>query len=551
MGTLEVAPKIIASDPVELLRAENRILELAARNVALEEVLELLAVSAEQLVGDGVLCSILLLDEAGRHLLHGAAPSLPAPYNEAIHGIEIGPEVGSCGTAATTGCEVIVRDIATHPYWANFKDLALGHGLRACWSTPILSSRGEVLGTFAMYYQRPAEPDSEARTVVDLLSRTAALVIERAQLHESLTRKIAEHTKTEKLLLAAHQAARLATWSWNLKDDSITFASGSAEIFGKPLREIRNREELLRQIHPEDRQRFSAASQRSVETRGDYEVEYRILGGGETRWILSHGRPVCEDGGECTAVVGVSAEITERRRAEEALHASEKLAATGRLAATIAHEINNPLEAVTNFIYLARHHPDLPPSMMRYLDIADQELARVTHIAQQTLGFYRDTTGPSVVDLAMLIEDVRLVYQRKLKYKNIELQTECGAGLTLKALQGELRQVLSNLLANAIDACGENARIRIRARRTTGSGGSPEIRLTIADNGCGIDREIRSRLFTPFFTTKQEVGTGLGLWVSQGIVGRHGGRLRFRSACGERRGTVFTISLPVEPRRTH
>jgi signal transduction histidine kinase len=231
----------------------------------------------------------------------------------------------------------------------------------------------------------------------------------------------------------------------------------------------------------------------------------------------------------------------ENARLSGALIQAEKLAATGRLAATVAHEINNPLEAVTNYIYLAKRHPGLPDSVNRHLDYADQELTRVGRIAQQTLGFYRDNSGPVKVDLGKAAEDVLTIYERKLHHKALRVVREIQPGLTLLTLEGELKQAISNLIANAIDACADGGVIRVRARAFTTSG--PRIRFTVADNGSGIAPKVREKLFTPFFTTKEQVGTGLGLWTTRNLLEKQGGSIRVRSVEGV--GTVVSLSLPA------
>lgn len=169
-----------------LLEGQNRALQLANDGARLGEVLEVLVRTAESQSDGSFIGSILLLDEDGRHLRHGAAPSLPAAYNEAIDGIEIGPAVGSCGTAAHFGHAIFVTDIARDPLWANFRDLALQHGLRACWSTPFLSKDGSVLGTLALYYREPRGPTERDRETVKLIGNTAAMVIEHARLQANL-----------------------------------------------------------------------------------------------------------------------------------------------------------------------------------------------------------------------------------------------------------------------------------------------------------------------------------------------------------------------------
>jgi len=217
----------------------------------------------------------------------------------------------------------------------------------------------------------------------------------------------------------------------------------------------------------------------------------------------------------------------------------------GRLAATVAHEINNPLEAVTNFIYLARHQPGLSEKVLRYLDYADQELKRVAHIAQQTLGFYRDSSHPVLLPLTDLVEDVLTVYERKAKYKAITMERRIAPGLSIYGLQGELKQILSNLVANAIDASGDHGRIVVHAWSSRHfQSGQRGVRISIADNGAGIHEKDKAKLFLPFFTTKKDLGTGLGLWITRDLLEKKGGHIRFRSRDSQPSGTVMSIYLP-------
>jgi PAS domain S-box-containing protein len=255
--------------------------------------------------------------------------------------------------------------------------------------------------------------------------------------------------------------------------------------------------------------------------------------------------PALDRKGKIERLVAVSRDITELRTAQQLAIQSEKLAGAGRVAATIAHEINNPLEAVTNFIYLALTAEGLPEAVSRHLEIADRELARVSQIAQQTLGFYRDTSSVRRISLANLIRDVLVVYERKLAYKQIETAVSISPELELYGRQGELRQALSNLLTNAIDASRPGGKIWLRARpsRRWNHGGEEGVRITLADNGSGMSSEVQKRIFVPFFTTKAEVGTGIGLWATKTLIEQQGGTLRFRSRQGERSGTAMAIFL--------
>ena len=256
--------------------------------------------------------------------------------------------------------------------------------------------------------------------------------------------------------------------------------------------------------------------------------------------------PIFDSDGRVIAASAIARDIGERIKTEETLRKTEKLAAAGRLAATIAHEINNPLAAITNLLYLARKNPSLDGKAKRYLDLAQEELGRVAHIARQSLGFYRDTSIPGTVEISAALDEIVALYGRRIDSKGIHLETEYGPGLAIHAFPGEIRQLLSNLLVNAIDACGSGGQLRIRAtsRNDWNHNRRSGVRITIADNGCGIPKPHLARLFEPFFTTKEDVGTGLGLWVSKGIVQRHGGSIRVRSStrAGES-GTVFSLFL--------
>ncbi|HEX3373649.1 MAG TPA: ATP-binding protein [Edaphobacter sp.] len=238
-------------------------------------------------------------------------------------------------------------------------------------------------------------------------------------------------------------------------------------------------------------------------------------------------------------------EAAARRRAEEALRRSEKLAASGRLAASIAHEINNPLEAISNAIYLARSCP--PGEIATYLKIADEELARVAQITKQTLGFYRETATPGVVKLSSLLDDLLILFKRKFEAKNLSVKKQYRDELELWGLEGELRQAFANQIANAIYAMPRNGflTIRIRRSRSWANGQCPGTAVSLIDNGSGISEESLPKIFDPFFTTKQDVGNGLGLWITHDIVTRHGGYIHVRSkAHASSSGTIFTTFLP-------
>lgn len=230
----------------------------------------------------------------------------------------------------------------------------------------------------------------------------------------------------------------------------------------------------------------------------------------------------------------VEQQLEEHARTEAALVKTERLATAGRLAATIAHEINNPLEAVTNLIYLARSAS--PEEARRYLRMVEEELSRIAHITKMTLAFYRDSGTPTPVDMASVVQEVLDLYHTKLSARNIQVQTDVKCAQKVLGSKGELRQVLANLVANAVDVLPRAGILSLQARDSHAG-----VELLVSDTGPGIPPENLDRIFEPFFTTKAELGTGLGLWVSRQIVEKHGGTLAVESSPA---GTCFIVSLP-------
>ncbi|UWZ86791.1 ATP-binding response regulator [Occallatibacter riparius] len=241
----------------------------------------------------------------------------------------------------------------------------------------------------------------------------------------------------------------------------------------------------------------------------------------------------------------ILSDVTDRKLAEYALRTAEKLAATGKLAHSIAHEINNPLEALTNLIFLARTSDDIE-FVQELLTKANAEVERVGRITKQTLAFHRDTQLPVSLDVAALLSEVVAMYHSVSLAKQVNLVLDARTGPQVRGYPGQLRQVFSNLLRNAAEAAPRNSNVIVRVR-TVERHGIRGVRVTVHDRGPGIPHDIRKRLFDPFFTTKELKGSGLGLWVSQGLVSRHNGTIRFRSS--ERaaaHGTTFEVFLPED-----
>ena len=281
----------------------------------------------------------------------------------------------------------------------------------------------------------------------------------------------------------------------------------------------------------------------------DQELSWTAPDGKGARTFQTSYFPVLVGNDEVRWVGAIVAEVTERKRAEEAMRRSEKLAAVGRLAASIAHEINNPLESVTNLLYLIRHHHSLDDTAREYSVLAQQELSRVAGITQQTLRFYRQSSHPLDVQLPEILRSVLVLHHAKMQAPRIDVRLRLKDDAVLFGYAGELRQVFANLIGNAIDAMPAGGCIWLRAcdARRNGRRG---VKVTVADTGTGMTEQVRQRIFEPFFTTKEATGTGLGLWVSAEILNKHRALIKVRSRVARHRGdwsgTVFTIFFPFD-----
>jgi two-component system, NtrC family, sensor kinase len=233
--------------------------------------------------------------------------------------------------------------------------------------------------------------------------------------------------------------------------------------------------------------------------------------------------------------------LATEQAARAALIQSEKLATAGRMAAAIAHEVNNPLEALTNLIYLMEVSPEATPSIREVAATALGEISRLAHITRQTLGFYRELKAPTTLDLSESVIDTLDLYRNRQQEGDVSFQLDLGKGLDIQGIRGEIRQVISNLVVNAMEATGPGGKIMISARRA-----EDKAVLTIADDGPGIDPLQLAKIFEAFYTTKQGTGTGLGLWISQNIVEKHGGTIEASSrTAAENHGTEFILTFPL------
>jgi PAS domain S-box-containing protein len=279
----------------------------------------------------------------------------------------------------------------------------------------------------------------------------------------------------------------------------------------------------------------------------DHFETVRIAKSGERIEVSLSVSPVRDAHENVVGAAKIVRDIRETRKIERALRTTEKLAAAGRLAATVAHEINNPLEAVNNLVFLAKREAGDASRVSEHLRLAERELDRVSHIVRQTLGFYRDTSAPTRCDVSKIFDDLLVLYEKRFEARNIRVIKQYESNPDISAFAGEIRQAFSNLLSNAMDAMPSGGCLVIRVSKTHEWSNSfqPGVRVTILDTGTGIPSHVREDLFEPFFTTKAEVGTGLGLWITKNIVEKHRGNIRFVSRTGSRgHGTAFSIFLP-------
>lgn len=303
-----------------------------------------------------------------------------------------------------------------------------------------------------------------------------------------------------------------------------------------------------RVVYPDDLAACEQAWTRAIREHTGFSLEARLRQNptGDYHWYMiravTFGADTDAPRWLCTAT-----DVQEQRTREEALRTAEKLAVTGRMAATIAHEINNPLESLTNLVFLLKQEPSLSAHGRKYVNMAEYELQRVSAITKQTLAFYRDTSTPSPIRVEDLAQDVMRLFTPRFRTKNISTEVMVESGCVIHATRGDLRQVLINLISNAIDAVPHGGSVRVRA--TTLSGSKPSMaRVVVEDSGPGVPPENLERLFTPFFSTKGEHGTGLGLWVSKGIVEKYGGTITIGSRPqpeGANR-TQVQITMPCE-----
>lgn len=353
-------------------------------------------------------------------------------------------------------------------------------------------------------------------------------------------------------LRMTQQATKSGTWEWKITTNTYYWSPEYYSLLGlRPWVEP-TYQNWLGVMHPEDRDRVHLAMRHALETGKEYaEFDYRVTDSDfHTHWIRARGSILRDDDNHPILMLGVSMDITERKQSESLLIQTEKLVSAGRMAATIAHEINNPLESVTNLVFLAKNNLADTVSASGFLHTAEQELARMSHLTRQTLGFYRETAAPHKLRVSEILQELQMLYTPKLKKKDIQFELRVRSEIEIAAVGGELRQVFGNLISNSIDAVSHGGTLRVQVSSAKNPNGQPMpgVRVTFLDDGPGILHSHRSRIFEPFFTTKKDIGTGLGLWVTRNLVEKHGGAVNLRSRTTPGKSyTAFSIFFPMIP----
>jgi len=545
----------------DLFESQGEIIDLLANGASLREVLDHIALLVERLAPPA-LCSIVLLKRDGKHLRPAAAPSLPEAYCEAIEGVEIGPNCGSCGTAAFTGKPVIVTDIATDPLWEAPREFVLSFGLRACWSLPIVTEAGTVLGTIAMYYREPRAPSDHDFGLLEPCARLVRLALAQHRNEEELR-------ETEARWNLAAEATNIGTYDVELTTGADIWSAQFKRILGLPETTTPSLPLLLDMIHPDDRPTFRKSfggNGAKLSAAPDYlrnvEMRIRRASDGEERIVAIKGRVIRNNDGIASRAIGTLADITvERRRERElagAMAAAEQAnRAKSQFLASMSHELRTPLNAIIGFSDVVRQEtlgPVSPPKYLEYVnDIHDSGL-HLLSLINDVLDMAKIEAGklelrPCELDIAIVAAAALRLVEAQAAESGLALSLDVESGLSLTADERAIRQILTNLLSNAVKFTPRGGCVLLFAQRTVDGG----VVLGVEDTGVGMSPDGVTRAMQPFGQVEQTMavehrGTGLGLPIVKALVEAHGATFHVDTRPGE--GTRVWAEFPAaEPLR--
>jgi PAS domain S-box-containing protein len=549
LGGVIVCRDITEIKEEEFFRAgQSRVLEMIAADAPLADVLTSLVRLMEG-QADGLRCSILLLNRDGKHVRHGAAPNLPEAYVKAVNGAPIGPRNGSCGTAMYTRRPVVVTDVMTDPLWTDYRELAQICGLRACWSTPILSAQRDVLGSFAMYRQETRGPRPEETRLTEIATHIAGIAIERQRQQEILREREA------RISLAA-ESADLAFWILYPEQNTAWMSEKGRLIYGFDSKLPLTCDLILSRVHPDERAAVKAAYDRSCALYGTFESEHRLLlPYGKTRWVIMRGRCLKDEEGNLLETIGVTLDVSAQKQAdlqlqvqrEEMAHRN-RVSLMGEMTASFAHELNQPLTAIANNASAARRfleHGNIDPALLQQLlqdMVADSQRAGEVIRGIRSL-VRKETSVHALLDLnSVITETVRLVSTDVLSRESV-VTTELDPQLPqVKATLVQIQQVLLNLIINALDAMEGLPPAERRIIISTRSDKGDIVEVSVRDFGTGLPKDQPDKVFDHFFSTKQK-GMGMGLTIVRSIIEAHGGMIVAEDA--PERGARMIVRLPA------
>jgi PAS domain S-box-containing protein len=531
-----------------VLEEERQVLELIARGASLKQVLDALTHAIEHM-SPGCLCSVLLLDDDGLRLLEGSGGSLPPEYIRGVHGLEIGPEVGACGTAAFQNEMVIVENVATDPKFAAARGFVLSFGLRACWSMPIRDSKKNVLGTFAMYHQSPAKPRDLELRLVKAGAHLAGNAIERLRSEQTL------RENADRIALA-EKVASFGIWEVDIASNTLKFSDGFATMMGLSDGPRRlSMDQWRAMIHPEHLAATNAAFESMTPSQPMFQIEFRVVRpDGSVRWHRGHGR-VEFTGHLAERVTGASMDITQEKemllRLEQARAAAEAaMHAKGAFLANMSHEIRTPMNGIIGTIGLLIDS-GVTEEQHEYVNTIRSCGEALLQLVNDILDLSKIEVGKLMLErapfqLESLVKDTVAVVSPMALARHLDLRLLFEEGLpdTVMGDSQRLRQVLLNLLSNAVKFT-ETGSVTIGVSVLGGKEDSVELQFRVQDTGIGISPQVQQAIFEPFTqadssTTRRYGGTGLGLAISRRLITLMGGKLEVQSEPG--RGSTFVFA---------